>query len=157
MSEPMRLAPPSVAWWSAAIWLAAFFAVLAVLFPLMPLAAGACLLLALWAGFPTYSRLLRLPESVRVTRWWLGASLLSLLALLFDFLMSAMPRPRFSDYFPDERVSPLQQFITENSWTLHWAASGTAALAAIAGVFIFHAVLKKVRAVLREPAVYATH
>lgn len=152
MSERLRMAPPRVGWWFIGVWLAAFFAVLALLFPLMPLAAAAWLVLALLAGLPTCRQLLQRAASRRVTRWWLGMSLLSLAALMADFLMTAMPRPRYSDYFPAEQASPVQHFIAANGWTLHWAAGGTAVVAAIAGVFTFQLVMRALREVLAEPA-----
>lgn len=113
------------------------------------------MVLALVLGMPTCRRLLKRADSRRVTRWWLGLSAVSLLALLANWLLIAMPVPRYADYLPAEQVSPLRQEILENSWTLHWAASGTAALAAIAGMLVLAAVMQKLRAVLGEPPLHA--
>ncbi|MGO2541942.1 hypothetical protein ACT3TS_01215 [Specibacter sp. AOP5-B1-6] len=155
MSEPMRMAPPRLFLWHATVWLAAILALLALLFPLATLAAAASMVLALVLGMPTCRRLLKRADSRRVTRWWLGLSAVSLVALLANWLLIAMPVPRYADYFPAEQVSPLRQAILENSWTLHWAASGTAALAAIAGMLVLAAVMQKLRAVPAEPALNA--
>ncbi len=153
MPEQLPMAPARVFWWSAAVWLAPVLALAAVAFPLMVIPAVVCLVLGLTFGFSTYKAMLRDPGSRSTTRWWLGATALSLVAQLVNLIVLATPPPRYADYFPPEEISPIRHMIVYNADPLHWAATGTAVFAAIAGVVLFRVLMSHLRTVQRDPAV----
>jgi len=155
MAEQMRMAPAGVFWWSCSVWIAPVLAGAALLFPLMAFPAVACLALALVLGFSTCKALLNRPGTRGASRRWLGATALSLAAQLANIIVLATPAPRYADYLPAEEVSPVRQMILDSSWPLHWAAGGTALVAAIAGVVIFRILMSHLRTELREPAARA--
>lgn len=100
MSEPQRIATRGFFLWRVASLLAPLFAVLALLLPLTSLLAAALVMLTLVLGFPSCRSMLQQHNSRRITTWWLGLSVASILALLAKWMLLAMPVPRYADYLP---------------------------------------------------------
>lgn len=124
--------------------------------PLTVLWAAALVALTLTLGFPTCKSLLQPGVSRRVTLWWLGLSVASVLALLAKWMLLTMPFPRYADYLPPEAVSPLRQAILDNASALYWGASWTAVITTIAGALILPVVLQKLRTSQRPAEIYAS-
>lgn len=157
MSEPKRTATRGFFLWRVASLLAPLFAVLALLLSLTSLLAAALVILTLVLGFPTCRAMLQQRNSRRITTWWLGLSVASILALLAKWMLLVMPFPRFADYLPQEPVSPLRQAIFDNASALYWGASCAAVITTIAGAIVLRRLFQRILPIHRQAALETSH
>lgn len=157
MSEPKRIATRGFFLWRVASLLAPLFSVLALLLPLTSLLAAALVTLTLVLGFPTCRPMLQQHNSRRITTWWLGLSVASILALLAKWMLLTMPFPRYADYLPQEPVSPLRQAILENASALYLGASCAAVITTLAGAIVLRRLFQRILATHRQTALETSH
>ena len=151
MSEPNRIATRGFFLWRVTSQLVLLLAVISLLLPLTTLLAASLVTITLVVGFPTCMSMLQQRNSRRITSWWLGLSVVTILALLAKWMLLTMPFPRYSDYFPPEPVSPLRQAILDNAPVLYWGARWVAVIATIAVAIALSQLFQKVQAINRQP------
>lgn len=151
MSEPKQISTRGFFLWRVASLLAPLFVVLSLLLPLTTLLAAALVTLTLVLGFPTCKSMLQQRTTRRITSWWIGLSVASILALLAKWMLLMMPFPRYADYFPPEPVSPLRRVILDNASILYFGVSWVAVITTIAGAIVLSQLFQKVLAIHRQP------
>lgn len=157
MSGPKRITTRGLFLWRVASLLAPLFAVLAILLPLTSILAAALVILTLVLGLPSCRSMLQQRNSRRITTWWLGLSVASILALLAKWMLLTMPSPRYADYLPQRPVSPLRQAILDNASALYWGASCAAVITTIAGAIVLSRLFQKILAIHRQTELETSH
>lgn len=157
MSDSVIIATPSMFLWRVASVMAPVFALLAFIMPLLTFVAAILVTLTLAWGFRACKSLLQQDQSRKITLWWLGLSVTSILALLCKWMLLAIPFPRYGDFLPPEPVSPLRQAILDNASVLYWGVGWAAVITTLAGTVILGGVFQKIRTTHGQAKIYASH